>query len=276
MSDRIFDTGTDDINTEVIDGVMRITLNRPERRNAMSDDMLQGLVASLGDAEVATDVGAVVVTGAGGAFCAGGDVKGMAEAGGEGGGSAVQYDARVHLQRGNQRDTAGKLYELPKPTIAALPGPAAGAGLSIALSCDLRYASPNAILTTAFARVGFSGDYGGTYFMSRLIGSAKARELYFLSEKVDMEEAERLGLVNGVFSEDSLQDEVMAIGRRLAQGPTVAYRYMKENLNRAVHGEMGECLDMEATHHIHCGQTRDHKEAAQAFVDKREPDFQGR
>jgi len=276
MSDRIFDTGTDDINTEVIDGVMRITLNRPERRNAMSDGMLQGLVASLGDAEVATDVGAVVLTGAGGAFCAGGDVKGMAEAGGEGGGSAVQYDARVHLQRGNQRDTAGKLYELPKPTIAALPGPAAGAGLSIALSCDLRYASPNAILTTAFARVGFSGDYGGTYFMSRLIGSAKARELYFLSEKVDMEEAERLGLVNGVFSEDSLQDEVMAIGRRLAQGPTVAYRYMKENLNRAVHGEMGECLDMEATHHIHCGQTRDHKEAAQAFVDKREPDFQGR
>jgi 2-(1,2-epoxy-1,2-dihydrophenyl)acetyl-CoA isomerase len=200
----------------------------------------------------------------------------MAEAGGEGGDSAVQYDARVHLQRRNQRDTAGKLYELPKPTIAALPGPAAGAGLSIALSCDLRYASPNAILTTAFARVGFSGDYGGTYFMSRLIGSAKARELYFLSEKVDMEEAERLGLVNGVFSEDSLQDEVMAIGRRLAQGPTVAYRYMKENLNRAVHGEMGECLDMEAAHHIHCGQTRDHKEAARAFVDKREPDFQGR
>ena len=276
MSDRIFDTGTDDINTEVIDGVMRITLNRPERRNAMSDGMLQGLVASLGDAEVATDVGAVVLTGAGGAFCAGGDVKGMAEAGGEGGGSAVQYDARVHLQRGNQRDTAGKLYELPKPTIAALPGPAAGAGLSIALSCDLRYASPNAILTTAFARVGFSGDYGGTYFMSRLIGSAKARELYLLSEKVGMEEAERLGLVNGVFSEDSLQDEVMAIGRRLAQGPTVAYRYMKENLNRAVHGEMGECLDMEAAHHIHCGQTRDHKEAAKAFVDKREPDFQGR
>ena len=276
MSDRIFDTGTDDISTEVTDGVMRITLNRPERRNAMSNDMLRGLVASLGDAEVAADVGAVVLTGAGGAFCAGGDVKGMAEAGGEGGDSAVQYDARVHLQRRNQRDTAGKLYELPKPTIAALPGPAAGAGLSIALSCDLRYASPNAIITTAFARVGFSGDYGGTYFMSRLIGTAKARELYFLSEKVDMEEAEQLGLINGIFPEESLQDEVMTIARRLAQGPTVAYRYMKENLNRAVHGEMGECLDMEAAHHIHCGTTRDHKEAAQAFVDKREPNFQGR
>ena len=276
MSNRTFDTGTEDIRTEIADGVMTITLNRPERRNAMSDAMLTGLVASLDDAETATDVGAVLLTGAGGAFCAGGDVKGMAEAGGEGGDSSLQYDARVHLQRRNQRDTAGKLYELPKPTIAALPGPAAGAGLSIALSCDLRYGSPNAILTTAFARVGFSGDYGGTYFMSRLIGSAKARELYFLSEKVDMTEAERLGLVNGVFSEDSLLAEVTSIAKRLAQGPTVAYRYMKENLNRAVNGEMGECLDMEAAHHIHCGRTDDHKEAAQAFVDKREPVFKGR
>ena len=276
MSNRTFDTGTEDIRTEIADGVMTITLNRPERRNAMSNAMTTGLVASLDDAETATDVGAVLLTGAGGAFCAGGDVKGMAEAGGEGGDSSLQYDARVHLQRRNQRDTAGKLYELPKPTIAALPGPAAGAGLSIALSCDLRYGSPNAILTTAFARVGFSGDYGGTYFMSRLIGSAKARELYFLSEKVDMTEAERLGLVNGVFSEDSLLAEVTSIAKRLAQGPTVAYRYMKENLNRAVNGEMGECLDMEAAHHIHCGRTDDHKEAAQAFVDKREPVFKGR
>ena len=276
MSDRIFDTGTDDIHAEISQGVMTITLNRPERRNAMSSAMLKGLVASLADAETASDVGAVLLTGAGGAFCAGGDVKGMAEAGGEGGDSPVQYDARVHLQRRDQRDTAGKLYELPKPTVAALPGPAAGAGLSIALSCDLRYASPNAIMTTAFARVGFSGDYGGTYFMSRLIGSAKARELYFLSEKVDMQEAERLGLVNGVFPEESLHDEVTSIAQRLAQGPTVAYRYMKENLNRAVNGEMGECLDMEAAHHIHCGKTEDHKEAVKAFVDKREPTFLGR
>ena len=276
MSDRIFDTGTDDIRSEVLEGVMTITLNRPERRNAMSSAMLKGLVASLADAETASDVGAVLLTGAGGAFCAGGDVKGMAEAGGEGGDSALQYDARVHLQRRDQRDTAGKLYELPKPTIAVLPGPAAGAGLSIALSCDLRYASPNAIMTTAFARVGFSGDYGGTYFMSRLVGSAKARELYFLSEKIDMQEAERLGLVNGIFEEESLQDEATSIARRLAQGPTVAYRYMKENLNRAVNGEMGECLDMEAAHHIHCGQTQDHKEAVKAFVDKREPKFSGR
>ena len=277
MADRVFDTGTNEIITEIDRGVMTITLNRPERRNALSDPMLAGLVASLADAETATDVGAVVITGAGGGFCAGGDVKGMAAAGGEGGGSPTQYDARVHLQRRNQRDTSGKLYELPKPTIAALPGPAAGAGLSIALACDLRYASQNALMTTAFARVGFSGDYGGTWFMSRLIGSAKARELYFLSERVDMDEALRLGLVNGVYpTEDELMEAVGATARRLAEGPTIAYRYMKENLNRAVHGEMGECLDMEAAHHIHTGQTDDHKEAAQAFVDKREPVFKGR
>ena len=146
----------------------------------------------------------------------------------------------------------------------------------MALACDLRYASDNAIMTTAFARVGFSGDYGGTYFMSRLIGSAKARELYFLSEKVSMEEAKQLGLVNDVFSQENLMSEVHAIAHRLAHGPTVAYRYMKENLNRAINGEMGECLDMEASHHIRTGQTDDHKEAAQAFVDKREPTFKGR
>ncbi|MDE0135996.1 MAG: enoyl-CoA hydratase-related protein [Acidimicrobiaceae bacterium] len=276
MADRVFDTGTDDIVVEVTEGVMTVTLNRPERRNAMSNEMLDGLVASLADAESASDVGCVVLTGAGGAFCAGGDVKGMAARGGEGGGSALQYDARVHLQRRNQRDTAGKLYEMPKPAIAALPGAAAGAGLSLALACDLRYAAPNAIMTTAFARVGFSGDYGGTWFMSRLIGSAKARELYFLSDRVDMDQAVSLGLVNGVFPAESLMDEVGAIARRLANGPTVAYRYMKENLNRAVHGDMGECLDMEAAHHIHTGQTDDHKEAAQAFVEKREPVFHGR
>ena len=276
MADRVFDTGTDDIAVEVTDGVMTVTLNRPERRNAMSTPMMDGLVAAIADAEVASDVGALVLTGAGGAFCAGGDVKGMAAAGGEGGGSPLQYDARVHNQRRNQRDTSGKLYEMPKPTIAALPGAAAGAGLSLALACDLRYASPNAIMTTAFARVGFSGDYGGTWFMSRLIGSAKARELYFLSDRVDMDQAVSLGLVNGVFPAESLMDEVGAIARRLANGPTVAYRYMKENLNRAVHGDMGECLDMEAAHHIHTGQTDDHKEAAQAFVDKREPVFHGR
>jgi len=269
------DTGTTDVLASVDDGVAVITLNRPERRNAFSMPMVEALGDLLGKLEVDDDVGAVVLTGAGGAFCAGGDVKAMAEQSG-GFGSEIPYDVRVHRQRLNQRATSGRLWSMPKPTIAAVPGPAAGAGLSLALSCDLRYASDNAIFTTAFAKVGFAGDYGGTWFLTRLLGSAKAKELYFLSERIDAKQAVDLGIVNALFPADSLLEETVAIARRLADGPRVAYRYMKENLNRAVHGELGECLDLEVTHHAHTGTTEDHREAAIAFVEKRPPQFRGR
>ena len=274
---RTIDTGTDDLLAVVDEGVATLTMNRPERRNAMSGAMNQALGRVLAEVEIDDDVGCVVLTGAGGAFCAGGDVKGMASGGDGGGGSrATTYDAGVHRQRLNQRATSQRLYEMPKPTIAALPGAAAGAGMSLALACDLRYATPGAVLTTAFAKVGFAGDYGGTWFLTRLVGSGKARELYYFSDKLSAEEAERLGIVNAVFPEATFADDVSERARRLAAGPRVAYRYMKENLNRAVHGELGECLDMEAAHHIRTGQTEDHREAAQAFVEKRAPTFRGR
>ena len=165
------------------DGVATLTMNRPERRNAMSGAMNQALARVLAEVEVDDDVGCVVLTGAGGAFCAGGDVKGMASGGDGGAGAPTTYDAGVHRQRLNQRAISQRLYEMPKPTIAALPGAAAGAGLSLALACDLRYTAERAILTTAFAKVGFAGDYGGTWFLTRLVGSGKARELYFFSDK---------------------------------------------------------------------------------------------
>jgi 2-(1,2-epoxy-1,2-dihydrophenyl)acetyl-CoA isomerase len=165
---------------------------------------------------------------------------------------------------------------MPKPTIAALPGAAAGAGLSLALACDLRIMASNAILTAAFARVGFSGDYGGTYFLTQLVGSAKARELYYLSDRVGADEALRLGLTNWVCEPEALAEKTREIALRLAHGPSVAYRYMKENLNRAMAGEVDDCLDLEATHHVHCAQTQDHREATKAFVEKREPVFAGR
>jgi 2-(1,2-epoxy-1,2-dihydrophenyl)acetyl-CoA isomerase len=129
---------------------------------------------------------------------------------------------------------------------------------------------------TAFAKVGFSGDYGGTFFMTQLLGSAKARELYYLSDRIDAREAERLGLVNRVFDEASFEKDTMELARRLAAGPSVAFRYMKENLNRAAAGELNECLDLEATHHVHTGLTADHRNAARAFVEKRNPVFEGR
>ena len=131
-------------------------------------------------------------------------------------------------------------------------------------------------MTTAFAKVGFSGDYGGSYFMTQLIGSAKARELYYLSERITAEEALKLGLTNWVCDPEELMGKTMEIATQLASGPSVAYRYMKENLNRAMNGEIDDCLDLEATHHIHCGQTEDHRNATKAFVEKRTPVFTGK
>jgi 2-(1,2-epoxy-1,2-dihydrophenyl)acetyl-CoA isomerase len=270
------DTGTEDLLGRVDDGVAVLTMNRPERRNALSGAMLAALGTTLARLEVDDDVGCVVVTGSGGAFCAGGDVKDMAQVNQAADGRRITLDERIHLQRLDQRATSGRLYEMPKPTIAMVPGAAAGAGMSIALACDLRYGAERAVLTTAFARVGFAGDYGGTWFLTRLVGPARARELYFLSPRLDASQALALGLFNGVFPDERLEDETMAVARRLAGGPRVAYRYMKENLNRAVRGELGECLDMEAAHHIRTGLTEDHREAAAAFVEKREPVFKGR
>ena len=275
MTTRDIDTGTGDLLASLHEGVLTLTLNRPEARNAMSRAMTGALAGQLAAAEVDPAVKCLVLTGAGKGFCAGGDVKGMA-ARGDGTVGDNTIDGAIHLQRISQRATAGKLFKMPKPTIAALPGAAAGAGLSLALACDLRIMSSTAIMTTAFARVGFSGDYGGTYFLTQLVGSAKARELYYLSDRVSAEEALRLGLANWVCAPDELVSRTREIARRLASGPTVAYRYMKENLNRAMAGEVDDFLDLEATHHIHCGQTEDHREATKAFVDKREPVFNGR
>jgi 2-(1,2-epoxy-1,2-dihydrophenyl)acetyl-CoA isomerase len=270
------DTGTEDLRAEIDGGVAVITMNRPDRRNAFSQAMVSALGAVLARVETDEAVGCVVLTGAGGAFCAGGDVKSMAAAPPADRGDGGSTDALIHRQRLNQRATSGRLWSMPKPTIAAIGGPAAGAGLSLALACDLRYAVPGAVLTTAFARVGFAGDYGGTWFLTRLVGSSKAKELYYFSERLSAEDAQRLGIVNAVFPPADFEREVMDRARRLAQGPSIAYRYMKENLNRAVSGELGDCMDLEVTHHVHTGLTQDHHEAAQAFVDKREPRFHGR
>ena len=269
------DTGTTDLLASLDSGVLTLTLNRPQARNAMSRSLNLALQQQLAAAEIDPGVRCVVLTGAGPAFCAGGDVKGMAARNSESV-QDVSIDEAIHRQRLNQRATAGKLFKMPKPTLAALPGAAAGAGLALALACDLRIMASSAILTTAFAKVGFSGDYGGTYFLTQLVGAAKARELYFLSDRVSAEEALRLGLVNWVCAPEELAAKAREIAQRLASGPTVAYRYMKENLNRAMAGELDDCMDLEATHHVHCGQTEDHRDAARAFIEKRAPVFKGR
>ncbi len=169
-----------------------------------------------------------------------------------------------------------RLYELAVPTVAALPGAAAGAGFSIALACDLRVASRSAFMVTAFANIGLSGDYGASWFLNRLIGQAKAKELMYLSERVSAEECERIGLVNKVFADDAFRQEAFTYARRLAQGPGVALSRMKRNLNRGALQGLRESLAMEAEHMVMSFQTEDAGEAIRAFAEKRKPEFRGR
>jgi 2-(1,2-epoxy-1,2-dihydrophenyl)acetyl-CoA isomerase len=265
------------IDVRVENDIAIVAFDQPKRRNALTLDMWREIPRICSRLEGDANVRCIVLTGAGGAFCSGGDVKGMAAGTGGNRGIGLSLDERIHRQRLSQRETAGRIFRMPKPVIASLPGAAAGAGLSLALACDLRIAAESAVITTAFAKVGFSGDYGGTYFLTQLVGSAKARELYYLSDRVDAKEAERLGLVNKVVPDAALAAETRALADRLASGATVAFRYMKENLHRALEGaSLEECLDLEATHHVHTGLTEDHREAAKAFVEKRTPTFKGR
>ncbi|MGH7373428.1 MAG: enoyl-CoA hydratase [Candidatus Rokuibacteriota bacterium] len=263
---------TTDLIENVKDGVAVLTLNRPDRLNAMSRPMLDALLEALPRLAEDPAVGVIVLTGAGRGFCAGGDVKAMAE-GNELGGQTMEEKAQALRAR---METSRWLHEMPKPTIAMVRGPAAGAGLSLAMACDMRIASDTARLGTAFARVGYSGDFGGSYYLTQLVGTAKARELYFTADLLDAQQALALGLVNRVVPDARLEEETMALASRLARGPRVAYRYMKRNMNAAESASLKEMLDLEAWHHTRTGMTEDHREAARAFVEKREPQFKGR
>ena len=263
---------TTDLLENVKDGVAVLTLNRPERLNAMSRPMLDALLEALPRLADDGAVGVIVLTGAGRGFCAGGDVKAMAE-GNELGGQTMEEKAQALRAR---MEASRWLHELPKPTIAMMRGPAAGAGLSLAMACDMRIASDTVRLGTAFARVGYSGDFGGSYYLTQLVGTAKARELYFTADLLDAQQALGLGLVNRVVPDARLEEETMALASRLARGPRVAYRYMKRNMNAAESASLKEMLDLEAWHHTRTGMTEDHREAARAFVEKRAPQFKGR
>ncbi|MGI9523872.1 MAG: enoyl-CoA hydratase [Hyphomicrobiaceae bacterium] len=255
-------------------GVLTLTFNRPKQRNALTANMLDILARELAKAELDSRIGCVVLTGAGNSFCAGGDVKAMTHS--HESGHPVDHVVRMERQRSSHRATSVRLYEMSKPTIAALPGAAAGAGFSLALACDLRIASEDAVMTTAFAKVGLSGDYGGTYFLTQLVGTAKARELYLISDKIDMATAQRLGIVNWVVPKAQLVAETLKLSQRLAQGPSVALRLIKDNLNRALKSTLAECLDMESANLAEARRTDDHIEAVAAFAQRRAPVFKGR
>jgi 2-(1,2-epoxy-1,2-dihydrophenyl)acetyl-CoA isomerase len=264
-------------------GVALITLNRPDSLNAMGGDLMPLLSQYLRECAYDNEVRCIVLTGAGRAFCAGGDVKAMASRtdilGDSNNGkpmSASGMLARsVQFLRQSQRDTSGMLHTMPKVTIAMVNGHAVGAGLSLALACDIRIASDKAKIGTAFRNVGFSGDFGGSYFMTKIAGIETARYMYYTGEVVDAERALALSLVSKVVPHDDLEAETMKIAEHIASGPTLAYARMKENLNRAETSDLATALDAEAQNMILSGQTRDHMEAAKAFVEKRQPTFAG-
>ena len=271
--DRIeVDTGTGELLCEIRDGVALITLNRPEARNALSDQLTPALRRMIRQCGDDSSVGALLITGAGTAFCAGGDVKGM---GSNAAKAETPIDERIADLRIKQRTLTGALVGLRKPTIAALPGPAAGAGLALALACDIRIAAESAVMTTGYARIGLTGDYGIAWLLTRLVGTSRARELMFLSERIDARRCETLGLVNRVVTDAELRDVAFALARSLAEGPLQAYAGMKDNLDHALTADLLDSLDQEAEYMVRSSRTTDHKEAVRAFIDKRKPIFAG-
>ena len=266
------DTGTGELLCEIRDRVAVITLNRPEARNALSDQLTPALRRMIKQCGDDPNVGALLITGAGKAFCAGGDVKGM---GNNSSKKEVAFEVRVADLRTKQRTLTGALVAVRKPTIAAVPGPAAGAGLALALACDIRIAAESAIMSTGYARIGLTGDYGIAWLLTRLVGTSRARELMFLSERIDARRCETLGLVNRVVPDAEVREAAFALAKSFAEGPSMALARIKDNLDHAVTSDFLDSMDQEAENMVRSARTADHKEAVRAFIDKRKPAFVG-
>lgn len=254
------------------DGALAVVaLNRPERRNTLNAALCTALHQALQAVADDASVGALLLRGEGPAFCVGGDVKDMAA----GQGRDLGVDQRVRGLR--QRMEASRLlHVMPQPTVAALRGAVAGAGLSLALACDLRIVARGTKITTAFANVGLAGDFGGSWFLTQIVGAARARDLYLRPRLIDADEALAMGLVTEVVDEPALEARAREVAAGLAAGPRITLGYIKRNLNHALVGTLESALDLEALHHIQSSTTEDHREAAAAFVAKRPPRFVGR
>jgi 2-(1,2-epoxy-1,2-dihydrophenyl)acetyl-CoA isomerase len=262
---------SDAILTSLENGLLTITMNRPERRNAMSPDFTLGLLNAAHRAAEDSEVRAVLLKGAGGTFCVGGDVRGMADPSRK---PPTLEERQTSLR--SRMEASRILHEMNKPVVAAIEGAAAGAGLSLALACDLRIVGETAKITTAFAKVGLSGDYGGTYYLTKMLGSARARELYLLSPILSGKEAHAAGMMTRVVPDADVVKVATELATTLAQGPTITLGYIKKNINNAEKYGLEACFDGESIHHSRSAETADHKEAASAFVQKRKPAFVGR
>jgi 2-(1,2-epoxy-1,2-dihydrophenyl)acetyl-CoA isomerase len=257
-----------DLRYEVADGIGTLTLDRPDKLNAFTRDMIDGWAAVLAGAQQDPAVRVLVVTGAGRAFCAGGDVARM------GSGEPTPLDHKNQLWEHIHR-IPRVLEALDKPVIAMVNGLAVGAGMGMALMCDLRIAADTARFSTGYVKVGLVPGDGDTYFLPRLIGSARALELLWTADFVEAAEAERLGIVNRVVPAARLRDETYALARRLADGPQVAIRMIKRLVYQSARLDLRTHLDLVSSHMGVIRDTADHREGVQAFKDKRPPRFTG-
>lgn len=270
VADRTIDPGTDVVRIEVSDGVGLITLNRPERRNALHPDMYPPIRAALADFATADDVTCIVVTGAGDGFCAGGDVRDGRRRQAGSPNPTVDEAASALLEDAQMSRT---LHESPKLTIAAVNGAAVGAGLAIALACDLRVVAPTAKLIPGWGRLAFSGDFGGPWFLTRLIGPSRALEMLVANTAVSGADAVRLGLANHVLAGNDFSAEWRAWVAPFAAGPREAIAFMKQNVRQSLVEPLASALVDESRRMVLSARTADHREAVRAWMDKREPDF---
>lgn len=268
---RAIDSGTETVRIEVHDdGVAVLTFARPERRNALHDEMYAPMIAAVERFAVDPDIGCVVVTGEGSAFCAGGDVR--EGSGRKPDGTPPSRDERVANLAANSRLSV-VLHEAPIVTIAAVNGPAVGAGMAIALACDLRIAATSARFIGGWARLGFSGDFGGPWLLARRIGQAKAFELLATNAVVDAAEALRLGLVERVEPDAEFPSAWRAWAATFAAGPRTAVGFLKDNVANAARLPLAEAIAVEAAHQVDSSFDPDHREAVRAWIAKRDPQF---
>ncbi|WAH55426.1 enoyl-CoA hydratase [Pseudomonas silvicola] len=263
-------------------GVLTITLNRPDRLNAFNPSLMRAFSEAVGQAAKNPEAKVVIIRGAGRAFCAGGDLSGKptAPASADEAPKVSKPKApdslatRIDWLRGNM-DASRQLFEMPKPTIAMIRGATVSVGMAIAAACDFRVVSDNASFITGFAKAGLSGDYGISYFLTRLLGTAKTRELMLLGDRVDASEALRIGYASRVVDDAALEAQTYILANQLAAGSSIIQRYIKQNLNAAQDMSLPASLDLEATLNVLSAQTNDHKEAVRAFIERRDPVFSG-
>ena len=260
----------DQIDVTDDDGITTITLNRPEKLNALAGHMRRDLAEALEAAGSDRAVNVVVITGVGRAFCSGGDVAAMAE--------MIERNDADEFSRllGSARRVVTAIRHMTKPVIASINGPAFGAGFNLALACDLRIASSNATFSQSFAKVGLHPDWGGTYFLPRLVTPNKACEMFFLGDPIDAEEAKRLGLINFVVPPADLEAETRKLAERLRSAPAVALAAVKQAVYRSQSAELEEMLRYETEAQMRCFDSDDGAEGVRAFLEKRPPKFTGR